>query len=315
MNKILETEYIDLVNQLKKVFINNNVDINKKMLLGISGGPDSMWLLYLLKDFDIIVSCVNYGKRYDSHYDEKLVRLFCLENNIPCEILNLSHSDDNAKGNFQTIARDERYEFYKELYKKHDCNYLILAHHKDDFIETAIMQKNSKREPLFYGIKTTNVINKMLIFRPMIELFYKDEIKDLCNKFSILFASDYTNDLPIYTRNQIRLTLKAEDKKHKDNIIKQFNLINNKNKQQEIEIKDLYEMWKNQEFDCDKLDYESPKLLNLIYYSINQNYQGIELSKNKIINIIDFLKSNNRTSKFKLNNNNYLIKIKNKVIF
>ena len=99
---------------IEKQFEIDNIDISKKMLLGVSGGPDSMFLLNLLKNKNIIVAHVNYNKRETSKVDEEIVVDFCKKNNIKYFVLNLKKH--NEQGNFQNIARIQRYEFFKKIY-------------------------------------------------------------------------------------------------------------------------------------------------------------------------------------------------------
>ncbi len=137
-------------------------------LLAISGGPDSMFLLNEYKNKNIIVAHVNYNVRKDSIKDEQLVCDFCYANNILIEVLSVK---EKPKGNFQSQARKIRYDFFEKVYKKFDCNKLLMAHHKDDFLETALMQQQSGRTPRFFGIKKRNVIQGMNIYRPYIFLY------------------------------------------------------------------------------------------------------------------------------------------------
>ena len=86
--------------------LNQNLYNNKKLLLGVSGGPDSMLLLNYFKDKNIIVCHVNYCVREDSYNDENIVREFCKNNNIKLEVLNLKNH--SYKGNFENEARKLR---------------------------------------------------------------------------------------------------------------------------------------------------------------------------------------------------------------
>ncbi len=72
--------------------------MKKKLLLAVSGGPDSMFLLNWYKSKNVVVAHVNYHKREDSDIDEKIVRAFCESNNIPLEVLSVSQKH---VGNFQ----------------------------------------------------------------------------------------------------------------------------------------------------------------------------------------------------------------------
>lgn len=299
----------DLLNEFNKC----NIDVNKKFLIGVSGGPDSMWLLNLLKSLNIVAAHVNYNKRYDSNYDESLVSRFCANNNIPLEILSLHNK--YSSGNFQAIARKERYDFYFEISKKYQCDYILLAHQKDDFLESSIMQENSNRKPLFWGIKQLNILNNNIIFRPMLNLWTKQEIIDFCNEYSILFATDYTNAETHYTRNKIRSNLKKLDPEQKQNKYQFFVNKNIENEHIEKQVLESFEDWKNNQFNVDKLDKNFVYIDQLLFYTLNHFYNNLKLSLNKIHGIKDFLFSQNRTKNFKLNDEQYIHKIKNLLIF
>ncbi len=105
------------------------------LLLAVSGGPDSMALLNDYKKSKVVVAHINYKKRADSDIDQKIVEDFCAKYEIPCEVLVVTKE---CVGNFQKWARDIRYEYFKKIYQKYDCKKLLVAHHLDDFIETAI---------------------------------------------------------------------------------------------------------------------------------------------------------------------------------
>ncbi|VEU77195.1 tRNA lysidine(34) synthetase TilS [Mycoplasmopsis columbina] len=292
----------------------------KKILLGISGGPDSMFLLYWAikkyKKENLIVNTVNYNYRNDSHEDVAIVRKFCLENQILfLEKDFFYHTDERyQKENFEKLARCDRYDFFKENYDKYNCQKLLLAHHKDDFLETTIMQKDAKKKLFFYGIKEKTLLQNMLVYRPFIKKYFKNEILEYCQKFNLPYHLDYTNELPITTRNKIRLKLKEWSSKEKNSFIKQ---INKENKiTQKIYKKALKELqeWK-------KTSYEQNYFKNLKYkieilvILLHQKFQDLNLSSGKLENIKNFILSSNRTSKFLLKNNLYLIKNKGKLSF
>ncbi|BAP39444.1 tRNA lysidine(34) synthetase TilS [Metamycoplasma canadense] len=290
--------------EIKTLFYNEFNKANKNLentyILGISGGPDSMWLLNLMKDLKIIVACVNYNKREDSWKDQKIVEDFCIKNNIKYEILVL---DKNLEynGNFQKIARDQRYKFYRKLYKKYKASSLILAHHKDDTLETFLFQKESKREPYLFGILLENNLLEMNVFRPMINLWFKNEILEMCNKFSIPFAVDYTNNLPLYTRNKIRIKLSKKTKDEKDKLIDELNEINlnliAKNK--EIELQYLF--FKNSNFNYKNLNLNSKIINEILFKYLHENIENIKLSSKKIDLFKNFIKSQKNFKSFKIN--------------
>ena len=130
---------MDLVyNFLKSLDLNNS-----KIVLGVSSGPDSMCLLNILSDLkekynlEIIVAHVNHKKRVESDEEEHFLEDYCKTRHIIFEkyILN-----DYQKGNFESFARNKRYEFFTKLVNKYQANYLMTAHHGDDLIETILMR-------------------------------------------------------------------------------------------------------------------------------------------------------------------------------
>lgn len=300
------------MNDILELIKKDNIDLSSKFLIGVSGGPDSMYLLWHLKNLNVIVAHVNYHKRIDSDNDENIVREFCSNHNIPLEILNIK--EHSERGNFQAIARKERYDFYKTIYKKYNCDNLLLAHHKDDFIETAIMQDESSRQPLFYGIKKFNVIGDMKIYRPILYLKWKDDIQKFCNKNKINYAIDSTNEQNIYSRNIIRNKLKNIPIDEKEKIFDKYITLNINNDKLTNKINKEYIEWENTFFDCDWIK-NSTHWDKLIFKMINQHFKEVKLSSQKIKLIYQFIISKNRTSDFKLNDNNKLFKIKNKLVF
>ncbi|VEU72973.1 tRNA(Ile)-lysidine synthase [Mycoplasmopsis gallopavonis] len=277
-----------------------------KYLLAVSGGADSMFLLDAYKNKNLIVCYVNYNQREDSKLDEQLVQDFCNKNKIPIFKLILN-KNSYLSGNFQDWARKERYLFFKKIYEQEKCNQLLIAHHFDDFLETAIMQKNSGKYINYYGIKKTNHFLGMKIKRPLLFCFTKARILRICKKKNIPYRDDYTNFEDKYLRNRIRKQIKNYSFFKKIIIFIYFLKENLKLRQKEKQINLEYKIWKENEFSQDVfvnfLNQES-----LIYKFINQHFENVNLTKGKIKEIIKFLVSKNRTSKYKLDDFNYLIK-------
>ncbi|WP_027334606.1 tRNA lysidine(34) synthetase TilS [Mycoplasmopsis felifaucium] len=284
-------------------------------LLGISGGPDSMFLLeYMSRKYpkQIIVATVNYNVRENSDYDSNLVKEYCNNKDIPFYLLEVPKNTYKT-GNFEEWARKIRFDFFREKYVEHNCESLVLAHHKDDFIESAIMQKRSGRKMLYYGIKSQNIVENMHVWRPFVDKFYKSEILEFLRNNNIEYALDYTNDEPICTRNQIRLELKNKTFLEKETL---FQEINNENdelylKQGEIELE--FSIWKQNSYE-QKIFNDLKFQKELVYKFIHQNYNHINLRSNKIESIIKFITSKNRTAKYLLKNNTYLIKKHGKLL-
>lgn len=278
-------------------------------LLAISGGPDSMFLLEKYKNKKIIVAHVNYNKRSDSHIDEKIVQNFCQKHNIPFKKLSLNKK---PIGNFQSWAREERYNFFKSIYLEFNCKELIMAHHKDDFIETAIMQQESGRTPRYFGIKERNVIKGMKIYRPFLHLYWKTEIIKYLKNKNIKFAIDSSNLQPLFKRNKVRIRLLNKTIIEKESIYKWFKMSNKILKKKFGKVDFLYKKWLKRNFDINffrNINYQT----ELVYEYINNNFEGINLSKGKIESLVNYINSENGGKKFILNNEISLIKKHGKI--
>ncbi|EFF41186.1 tRNA lysidine(34) synthetase TilS [Mycoplasmopsis alligatoris] len=286
---------------------------DQPILIAVSGGPDSMFLLnkFYKKNY-VIAAFVNYNQRSDSNIDQKIVEEFCFKNNIVLEKLILNKSD-YTKGNFQDWARITRYNFFKEMYKKHNCKKLLVAQHKDDFIENYFLQKTRKKDRLFFGIDKKSELFDMYVERPLINRYFKKQIIKQNMKNNLIFANDYTNHEPKYKRNEIRLELSNKSILLKEFLFLKIKLLNLKLSFKRKKIEYLFKKWKENAFDQNCLNKDKYNKY-LVYKYLNNNFTNINLSSSKIESIIEFIKSDNRTSQYKLDESNYLIKKRGKLI-
>jgi tRNA(Ile)-lysidine synthetase-like protein len=118
-------------------------DKNNLYILAVSGGSDSMFLLEKMRceEYNLVVAHINYKKREDSDYDEKLVRDYCQKYSLPCEVYQFQGSEYSSISNFQDKARKIRYDFFRKLADKYRTKYIVVAHHLDDHLETYLLQK------------------------------------------------------------------------------------------------------------------------------------------------------------------------------
>ena len=277
------------------------------ILLAISGGPDSMSLLYdYKKNKKVVVAHVNYKKRHDSDVDQRIVETFCQAYNIPFEVLVVTKK---PVGNFQKWAREIRYEYFQKIYKKYECKKLLTAHHKDDYIETALMQQRSNRLPSYFGIKKRNHLYDMNIYRPFVLSFWKQDLIDFNTNNNLRYATDYTNSEPTYERNKIRLELLEKTVKEKQSIFKWFRSCNSILKKKNAKLDKLFNKWEAKQF---PLDFWRTSIYKeeLIFKFIHQNNQNIKISKNKIENIKTFLEKDTQSKKYKLSDKFSILKEK-----
>ncbi|CAG8658055.1 1976_t:CDS:2 [Ambispora leptoticha] len=125
---------------------NKSLTKNRLYVLAVSGGPDSMFLLEKMRceRYSLVVAHVNYKKRENSDYDEKVVRNYCQKYSLPCEVYQVKGSEHNSISNFQDRARKIRYDFLQKLADKYQTKYIAVAHHLDDHLETYLLQKQRK---------------------------------------------------------------------------------------------------------------------------------------------------------------------------
>ncbi|AFP76229.1 tRNA(Ile)-lysidine synthase [Mycoplasmoides gallisepticum CA06_2006.052-5-2P] len=279
----------------------------KQYLIGVSGGPDSIYLLDRYQD-QIKVAChINYNKRPTALRDQLIVSDYCLKNKIPLEILSVSPSYQYHK-NFQDQARKIRYDFFLSTGLKYQVDQCLIAHHKDDFLETAIMQYDKNQEQLFYGLHQDSSYRSLKIFRPLLNL-WKDEILSYLEQDNIVYGVDESNFLSTYQRNKIRTNLSKLTQEQKQAQLDFFLELNKKNQVRYQSVKDFFSSW-----DCNYLDLiNSLEYYNLLYLWFSKN--NIKYSKQKAENILSFLQKKNN-KRFRLKAGVYLIKegIKLKIV-
>lgn len=197
--------------------------MNKKIkgsawLIGCSGGPDSMALLAMASalKMKIMVACVNYRKRETAQRDVKIVERFCRKHDIPFFLLDEPYE---YQGNFQAFARKYRYDFFRKLVDEHNLAGVLIAHHKDDLIETYLMQKAKNLQPEYYGLKQEIYLDGLRVYRPLLA-YDKEDLENYCRYHRIAYGIDESNLSDDYARNVIRHQQIVQlDKQAKDDML------------------------------------------------------------------------------------------------
>ena len=205
-----------------KLLNNLNIDKSKHIVIATSGGPDSMALLYMLKndDYNIICAHVNHSLRSESEEEYTFLENYCKNNKIIFEGMKISgYKNDKFTEN---EAREKRYEFFESILKKYNTDILLTAHHGDDLIETMLMR--IIRGTNLDGLKGFSVISNYKDFKIIRPLIYytKEEIEKYIKDNNIPCRYDLTNQSKKYTRNRIRLEILPILKKENKNIHKKF---------------------------------------------------------------------------------------------
>ncbi|AKB11332.1 tRNA lysidine(34) synthetase TilS [Mycoplasmopsis synoviae] len=282
-----------------------------KYLIAVSGGADSMFLLDKYKHKNIVVAHVNYNQRNDSNFDEELVRNYCEKNNIKLEILSLN-KQDFLKGNFQDWARKARYSFFEKVYKKHNCNKLLIAHHKLDFLETYYMQKESNKMNFFYGIKKRSFIFDMHVYRPFLYKYTKKQIYKFCRKNKIPYRDDYSNFESKYTRNIVRKLLLQKNLFLLNLTFFKVVLINFFKSFKYKKVTKKFENLKQHNFQIK--DFKGRYLNELIYLYLSELNLDLNINKYKILSVKSFILSDKTNKEYLLEKKYYLQKKQNKIV-
>lgn len=177
-----------------------------QIVVGVSGGPDSMALLDVLriKGLKLIAAHVNYHMRKTADRDMLIVTQYCQKYGIPLVIKNVF--PDQKRGNFQTWAREVRYRFFKDVIDKYHCEALYIAHQQDDLIETCMMQIERQLKLDYYGLSKSRRLYGMIVHRPFLDV-PAQALKNYLKQKGIAYGIDESNLSDDYRRNQIRHTI------------------------------------------------------------------------------------------------------------
>lgn len=249
---------------LKTIRKYNLIEKGDKVVLGVSGGPDSIAMFYILNEFskslgfEIFVAHINHGIREEATDDEKYVEKWCLKYKVPFYIL---HSDVKKIAKAEKLGVEEtgrkiRYDFFNSVANKVGANKIAVAHNKNDLAETIIMNilRGSGSKGLC-GIepKQNNII------RPLIEIS-RDEIEEFCKKEKLEPRIDKTNFENEYTRNKIRnIVIPYIKENFNPNIVNSLGRLSEIMKEQEdfisIEVEKQYKNILVNEIKSDKNEY------------------------------------------------------------
>ena len=195
------------------------LDSHESILVGLSGGADSVSLLHILCDYARVAGCkiyaahINHNIRtdeygYEAQRDEDFCYALCRKLNIPLFVkkVDIPSLSKESGVSLEGCARDERYKFFSEIMLEHSIKILALAHNANDNLETQIFNLCRGSSVLgMEGIKKKRELegNFGVVVRPLI-LATKAQILDFCAENSISYMTDSTNFELDATRNKIR---------------------------------------------------------------------------------------------------------------
>ena len=309
-------------------FLLNKIKLNQQdiIVVGVSAGPDSMALLYILNElrkkigYKIVVAHVNHNVREESKEEAEFLKDYCEKNDIIFEMMIITKYGDD---NFHNEARNIRYNYYEDLINKYGANYLMTGHHADDLMETILMRivRGSTMRG-YSGFSDLVDKGKYKIARPLISVT-KKELEDFDKENNIPYRIDKSNFKDKYTRNRYRKHvlpfLKEEDKNVHEKFIK-FS-------KQLMECDELIERLVMSEIDNvyqdGIIDIDKFKLLDMVIQRRIIDYIFSTLYKDDIIEIdnrheelvLEAIYSNKASVVFNLPNDYLVVKEYNRLYF
>jgi tRNA(Ile)-lysidine synthase len=203
-----------LLDQFKRAIdCHRLVEKGDRLIVGVSGGVDSMVLLHLLYacreafDFSLIVAHVNHGLRPAESEDEaEMVRKEAARLGLPLEYgqFNVKEFQKTMGLSPQDAARRIRFHFFYNLLQRHEAQKIVLGHHADDQVETVLLKLI--RGSGLQGLKGMLPIREGRVIRPLLGV-WREEIRTFAAEKKVPFLLDSSNLESDYLRNRIRLTL------------------------------------------------------------------------------------------------------------
>jgi len=184
-----------------------------RLIVGVSGGVDSMVLLHLLNacretfDLSLIVAHINHGFRpEESEREAELVQKESARFHLPFEYGRFNVREFRKLGGLspQDAARRIRFHFFYDLLRKHHAQKIALGHNADDQVETVLLRLI--RGSGLRGLKGILPIREGKVIRPLLEV-WREEIDSFALGKKIPFLCDSSNLKNDYLRNRIRLSL------------------------------------------------------------------------------------------------------------
>ncbi|MHC1685542.1 MAG: tRNA lysidine(34) synthetase TilS [Clostridiaceae bacterium] len=191
----------------------NMIEKDDKVIVGLSGGPDSVCLLHILYklkekyNLTLYAAHVNHCIRgKDADNDEEYVKELCKILGIKCFVLrkNVEQLAKEKGVSSEMAGRDLRYEFFENLKKELSASKIAIAHNANDRAETILMR--IIRGTGLEGLEGIKAVRDNYIIRPLIEV-KRGEIEEYCERESLKPRIDATNLETIYSRNKVRLEL------------------------------------------------------------------------------------------------------------
>lgn len=199
----------DMFKKIENFTIKNTlITPNTRLIVGLSGGPDSVFLLHFLHHIKkkytltLIAAHLNHGWRDTAVHDEQFCKNLAESLDIPFVSAHAQNITLTCKssGSQEDLGRQLRRAFFLHVAQEHQAGAIALAHHQDDLIETFFIR-------LLRGAGVTGLASirakQGLYVRPLLNTT-KQEILTYLHAHNIAYCTDITNEQDTYLRNRIR---------------------------------------------------------------------------------------------------------------
>lgn len=188
-------------------YLNSLLKDNDTIVIGLSGGPDSMCLLNIIeslnKNIKIVCAHINHNIREESKEELNFIEDYCKNKKLTLETTTFKKKSPNQDYN-ELELREKRYAYFSKVINKYNAKYLFTAHHGDDLVET-IQMRISRGSNLkgYTGFQIETPKENYKVIKPLI-FMTKEDINQYNSENNIPFVTDKTNDEDNYTRNRYR---------------------------------------------------------------------------------------------------------------
>ncbi|NLG81872.1 MAG: tRNA lysidine(34) synthetase TilS [Bacilli bacterium] len=315
-----------------KVLSHNLIKKGDSIVIGVSGGADSMALLAILLSLrekwqlKLFVAHVNHHTRgYENEQEAQLIAAYCNRYQIPFYI---GHFHKSGSENFHDEARKFRYEFFVKVAKTCGANKIALAHHEDDQVETVLFKiMRGNQLGGYVGMKSTYEIEQGIhVIRPLLSLT-KQALITYCETNDIPYLVDSSNLSDKYARNFLRNRIiplfKELQPDFNTKIIQLHEQLSEVDaflqKNAQILSKELIILTEQERIilDCNKLKTIPLTVLRVILLNVIKklNEVDLELTYEKTNTLINIINSTKPNLYYDLGKNIYCVKAYDKISF
>ncbi|MCE5294904.1 MAG: tRNA lysidine(34) synthetase TilS [Chlamydiales bacterium] len=197
------------------IFFEKNIDVDRPILVGLSGGPDSLCVLHLLLAWNkapVHIVHINHGWRDESGRECEVLQKLADELKVPFHYTKLDPA--TYEGNKEAESRKERYAFFTKIALRTGAQGIVLGHQADDVSETVLKRVlEGANLTALGGMDFLGEYGSLKIFRPLLAITKNEVITWLDDK-KIEYFTDPTNTQKQYLRGRMRAQIFPYLKEH-----------------------------------------------------------------------------------------------------